>query len=103
MSGLPSALRHITRTHRITHESVILSEDSRSFTRESQPKDLPPSSPYVHSRHLPPATSSARLYFAAKAASANGSIIAYPAAFGCTPSKLIPGFIPPSLSAIAVQ
>jgi hypothetical protein len=42
-------------------------------------------------------------YFAAIAASANGCIIAYPAPFGCTPSLLIPGFIPPSGPAIAVQ
>ncbi len=30
------------------------------------------------------------------AACASGPIIAYPAAFGCTPSKLNPAFIPPS-------
>jgi hypothetical protein len=45
-------------------------------------------------------------YFAiasAIAASANGCIIAYPAPFGCTPSLLIPGFIPPSGPAMAVQ
>ena len=60
----------------------------------------------THYIFSPPCTGKLRLnYFTPKvlsiAACASGAIIAYPFAFGCTPSKLVPSFIPPFSSTSA--